>query len=143
MHLETKPILIGLVSKWGNDNRTFINLTDKIWTDLSVKQESFGRHGAHSCFKWHMSSNGTTTARFIFLLILKLKNGLKYQTLYSFQLSTGSKLFRKAKLRRWWTKIEQKTKNCPKKGCFLRTIASLTYFFGNFDPRYEVPHIKT
>ena len=97
----------------------------------------------HSCFKWHMSSNGTTTARFIFLLIPKLKNGHKYQTLYSFQLSTGSKLFRKAKLCRWWTKIDQKTKKCPKKGGFLRIKASLTYFFGNFDPRYEVPHIKT
>ena len=90
-----------------------------------------------------MSSNGTTTARFIFLLILKLKNGHKYQTLYSFQLSTGSKLFRKAKLCRWWTKIDQKTKKCPKKGGFLRITASLTYFFGNFDPRHEVPHIKT
>ena len=90
-----------------------------------------------------MSSNGTTTARLFFLLILKLKNVLKYQILYSFQLSRGAKLFKKAKLCRWWTKIDQKTKKCPKKGGFLRITASLTYFFGNFDPRYEVPHIKT
>ena len=59
-----------------------------------------------------------------FLLILKLKNVLKYQTLYS----TGSKLFRKAKLCRWLTKIDQKTKICPKKLGFLRITASLNYF---------------
>ena len=63
-----------------------------------------------------------------FLLILKLKNVLKYQTLYSFQLSAGAKLFRKAKLCRRWTKIAQKTKKWPKKWVFLRITATLTCF---------------
>ena len=63
-----------------------------------------------------------------FLLILKLKNVLKYQILYSFQLSRGAKLFKKAKLCIWWTKIDQKTKKCPKKLGFLRITASLNYF---------------
>ena len=97
----------------------------------------------HNCFRWLMRSNGTTPARFFVLLILKLKNVLKYQILYSFQLSRGAKLFKKAKLCIWWTKIDQKTKKCPKKWCFLRITASLNYFFGNFGPRDEVPHIKT
>ena len=71
--------------------------------------------GGHSCFKWHMSSNGTTTARFFFLLILKVKNVLKYQTLYSFQLSTGVPLFRKPNMCQWWAKIALKLKNDLKK----------------------------
>ena len=37
----------------------------------------------------------------------------------------------------------KKQKNVQKRSFFLRITASLTYFFGNFDPRDEVPHIKT
>ena len=53
-----------------------------------------------------------------FLLILKLKNVLKYQTLYSFQLSAGSKFLEKLNCVDGGPKSIKKQKNVQKNEVF-------------------------